>query len=99
MDIPVQQINDITDSDIYIRYENDHVRQSIVFQDFLSMDGEEVSTAIMCPTTQCMTCWCPSDESDATVKVYLFQYTQEVHDEVELERKQRLKPDGKPQEW
>jgi hypothetical protein len=33
--------------------ENGVVRHSRVFMDFLSMDGDEVSTATMCLTTQC----------------------------------------------
>ncbi len=39
--------------------ENGVLRRSRVFMDFLSMDGGEVSTATMCPTTQCASCWCP----------------------------------------
>ncbi len=33
--------------------------RSRVFLDFLCMDGDRVSNATMCPTTQCTTCWCP----------------------------------------
>jgi hypothetical protein len=52
IDILVAQINDLTSRDIHIRYADKMVRRSRVFMDFLSMDGDEVSTTTMCPTTQ-----------------------------------------------
>ncbi len=62
IDILAKQINDLTGRVIHIRYADKLVRRSRVFMDFLSMDGDEVSTATMCPTTQCTSCWCPRDQ-------------------------------------
>ncbi len=62
----VEQINDVTGRDIHIRYTDKLVRRSRVFMDFLSMDGDEVSTATMCSTTQCASCWCPRDQLQDT---------------------------------
>ena len=53
IDIFVAQINDLTSRDLDIRYADKMVQHPRVFMDFLSMDGDEVSTATMCPTTQC----------------------------------------------
>ena len=45
---------------------------SCVLLDFLCMDGDEVTTATMCPTTQCTTCSCPQDLLDSTKDTSLF---------------------------
>lgn len=94
IDILAQQINDLTGRDVYIRYADKLVRRSRVFLDFLSMDGDEVSTATMCPTTQCTTCWCPKDQLQATDKVFSFRDTQEICSELKTERARLLNPDG-----
>ena len=98
IDILVQQINDLTGRDIYIRYADKMVRRSRVFVDFLSMDGDEVSTATMCPTTQCTTCWCPRDQLQDTDQVFGFRDTQEIRAELETERVQLLNQDGTPRD-
>ena len=98
IDILVQQINDLTGRDIHLRYADKMVRRSRVFMDFLSMDGDEVSTATMCPTTQCTTCWCPRDQLQDTDQVFEFRDTQEICTELETERVQLLKEDGTPRD-
>jgi hypothetical protein len=74
------------------------VRRSRVFMDFLSMDGDEVSTATMCPTTQCTSCWCPRDQLHDTDQVFPFRDTQSIRAELETEREQLLNQDGTPRE-
>ncbi len=98
IDILVQQINDLNGRDIHIRYANKLVRRSRVFMDFLSMDGDEVSTATMCPTTQCTSCWCPRDLLHDTDQVFPFRGTQSIRAELETEREQLLNQDGTPRE-
>ena len=56
IDILSTRINDLVGRDVYIRFADNMTRRSRVFLDFLCMDGDEVSTATMCPTTQCTTC-------------------------------------------
>ncbi len=60
------------------------------------MDGDEVSTATMCPTTQCTTCWCPRDQLQDTDQVFEFRDIQEIHTELETEQAELLKEDGTP---
>ena len=98
IDILVQQINDLTGRDIHLRYADKMVRRSRVFMDFLSMDGDEVSTATMCPTTQCTTCWCPRDQLQDTDEVFEFRDTREICSELETERAQLLNKDGTPRD-
>ena len=94
IDILVAQINDLTGRDIHIRYADKMVRRSRVFMDFLSMDGDEVSTATMCPTTQCASCWCPREQLQDSDHVFPFRDTQEIRAELETERAQLLNQDG-----
>ncbi len=89
-----QQINDLTGRDIHIRYADKMVRRSRVFMDFLSMDGDEVSTATMCPTTQCPSCWCPREQLQDSDHVFPFRDTQEIRAELETERARLLNQDG-----
>ena len=98
IDILVEQINDLTGRDIHLRYADKMVRRSRVFMDFLSMDGDEVSTATMCPTTQCTTCWCPRDQLQDTDEVFEFRDTREICSELETERAQLLNKDGTPRD-
>ena len=73
IDILVQQINDLSGRDIHFRFGDHLYRRSRVFLDFLCMDGDEVSSATMCPTTQCTTCWCPKarlSDPDADIMLY-----------------------------
>ena len=65
IDILVQQINELTGRDVFLRFGDQQFRRSRVFLDFLSMDGDEVSHATMCPTVQCPSCWCPRDHGPA----------------------------------
>jgi hypothetical protein len=67
-------------------------------RDFLCMDGDEVSTATMCPTTQCTTCWCPQHSLDSTQEVFDFRDTGAVCAELQVERELLLKRDGTPQD-
>jgi hypothetical protein len=53
---------------------NGVVRRSRVFMDFLSMDCDEVSTATMCPTTQCASCWCPREQLHDSDHVFPFRH-------------------------
>jgi hypothetical protein len=94
IDILVEQINDLTGKDIHIRYADKLVRRSRVFMDFLSMDGDEVSTATMFPTTQCASCWCPRDQLQDTDQVFPFKDTQEIRSELETKRARLLNQDG-----
>ncbi len=98
IDILVEQINDLTGRDIHIRYAVKLVRRSRVFMDFLSMDGDEVSTATMCPTTQCASCWCPRDQLQDTDQVFPFKDRLEIRAELETERAQLLNQDGMARE-
>ncbi len=56
---------------------------SPLFMDFLSMDGDEVSTATMCPTMQCTSCWCPREQLQDSDHVFPFRDTQAIHAELE----------------
>ena len=94
IDILVAQINDLTGRDIHIRYADKMVRRSRVFMDFLSMDGDEVSTATMCPTTQCASCWCPREQLQDSDHVFPFRDTQEIRAELETELARLLNQDG-----
>jgi hypothetical protein len=98
IDILVEQINDWTGRDIHIWYADILVQRSRVFMDFLSMDCDEVSTAAMCPTTQCTSCWCPKDQLQDTVQVFPFKDTQEIRSELETERELLLNQDGTARE-
>ena len=62
------------------------------------MDGDEVSTATMCPTTQCTTCWCPRDLLDLTKDTFPFRDTVEVCSELQVERELLLDPNGTPRD-
>jgi hypothetical protein len=61
---------------------------------FLSMDSDEVSTATVSPTTQCASCWCPSEQVHDSDHVFPFRDTQEIRAELETERAQLLNQDG-----
>ena len=62
------------------------------------MDCDEVSTATMCPTTQCTTCWCPQGLLDLTKDTFPFRDTVEVCSELQAERERLLDPDGTPRD-
>ena len=68
------------------------------FPGFFCVDGDEVSTATMCPTTQCTTCWCPRDSLVSTKDTFPFRDTVEVCSELEAERERLLDPDGTPRD-
>ena len=57
------------------------------------MDGDEVSTATMCLTTQCTTCWGPLHSLDSTQEVFDFRDTGAVCAELQAERERLLKRD------
>jgi hypothetical protein len=77
IDILVQQINYLSGQDIHfwfwyqLYWRSRHA--SRVFLDFLCMDGNEVSNATMCPTTQCTTCWCPKAQLSDADAVFPFR--------------------------
>jgi hypothetical protein len=98
IDILTQQINDLTGRDIYFRFGDQMYRGSRVFLDFLCMDGDEVSNATMCPTTQCTTCWCPKAQLSDTDVVFPFRNTSDVGSKVAEQRKTLLHKDGKPRD-
>ena len=98
IDIFSTKINDLVGRDVYIRFADNMTRRSRVFLDVLCMDGDEVSTATMCPTTQCTTCWCPRDLFDSTKDTFPFRDTVEVSSELQAEREQLLDPDGTPRD-
>ena len=98
IDILSTKINDLVGRDVYIRFADNMTRRSRVFLDFLCMDGDEVSTATMCPTTQCTTCWCPRDLLDSTKDTFPFRDTVEVCSELQAERERLLDPDGTPRD-
>ena len=98
IDILSTKINDLVGRDVYIRFADNMTRRSRVFLDFLCMDGDEVSTATMCPTTQCTTCWCPLDLLDSTKDTFPFRDTVEVCSELQAERERLLDPDGTPRD-
>jgi hypothetical protein len=73
-------------------------RRSSVFLDFFSMDGDEVSNATMCPTTQCTTCWSPKAQLSDTAVVFPFRDTEDVAAKVAEQRKRLLHRDGTPRD-
>ena len=83
---------------MFIRFADNKIRRSRVFLDFLCMDGDEVSTATMCPTTQCTTCWFPLHSLDSTLEVFDFRDTVAVCAELQAERERLLKHDGTPRD-
>ncbi len=86
IDILVQQINDLPGRDIRFQFGDHLYRRSRVFLDFLCMDGDEVSSSTMCPTTQCTTCWCPKAQLSDPDAVFPFRNTEEVREKVAAER-------------
>jgi hypothetical protein len=62
------------------------------------MDGDEVSSATMCPTTQCTTCWCPKAQLGDPDAVFPFRNTEEVREKVAAERRRLLHRDGTPRD-
>ena len=57
-------------------------------------NGDEVSTATMCPTTQCASCWCPREQLQDSDHVFPFRDTQEIRAELATERARLLNQDG-----
>ena len=96
IDILANQINELTGRDIYFRFGDQRYRRSRVFLDFLCMDGDEVSNATMCPTTQCTTCWCPKSKLSDTDIMFPFRNTSDVGARVAEQRKRLLRRDGTP---
>jgi len=96
--ILAEQINDLTGRDMYFRYGDQQFRRSHVFLDFLCMDGDEVSSATLCPTTQCTTCWCPKSQLSDPDLVFPFRDTEDVRERVAAERKNLLHRDGRPRD-
>ncbi len=96
IDILVAQINDLTCRDIHIRYADKMVRHPRVFMDFLSMDGDEVSTATLCPTTQCHGAEAAGVPGNTcrTLTLCSLSDTQEILAELETERARLLNQDG-----
>jgi hypothetical protein len=62
------------------------------------MDGDEVSNATMCPTTQGTISWCSKDQLLDTDFVFPFHNTEEVREKVAEERRRLLHRDGKPRD-
>jgi hypothetical protein len=83
---------------MHFRFGDQKFRRSRVFLDFLCMDGDEVSNATMCPTTQCTTCWCPKQHLGDPDVVYSFRETEDVRIRVESERKTLLQRNGLPRD-
>ena len=98
IDILVEQINDLTGRDVFLRFGDQLFRRSRVFLDFLSMDGDEVSHGTMCLTVQCPSCWCPRDQLDDTDQAFPLRDTQEVYEETAAERKRLLPRNGQPRQ-
>ena len=90
--------NDLSGRDIHFRFGDHLYRRSRVFLDFLCMDGDEVSSATMCPTTQCTTCWCPKARLSDPDAVFPFRNTEEVREKVAAERRRLLNRDGTPRD-
>ena len=88
MDILVEQINALTEQNILFRFGDQMYRECRVFLDFLSMDGDEVSHATMCPTVQCPSCLCPRNQLDDTEESFPMRNTQEIYKEVASLRRQ-----------
>jgi hypothetical protein len=98
IDILAAQINYLTGRDMHFRFGDHKYRRSRVFLDFLSMDGDEVSTATMCPTTQCTSCWCPKQQLSDPDVVFPFRDTQDVRKRFAQEREIPLQRDGQPRD-
>jgi hypothetical protein len=77
-----QQINDLTGRDVFFRFGDQKYRHSRAFLDFLCMDGDEVSNATRCSTTQCASCCCPKDQLTDPDVVFQFRNTNEVRENV-----------------
>ncbi len=76
----VPQVNDLSGRDIHFWFGDHLYWRSRVFLDFLCMDGYEVSSATMCPTTQCTsrsstTCKCPKARLSDPDAVFPFRTT------------------------
>ena len=94
----VQQINDLTECDIFFRFGDQKYRCSRVFLDFWCMDGDEVANATMCPVTRCTTCWCPKDQMSDTDTAFPYRSTDELRAKLAEERKRLLHSDGSPRD-
>ena len=78
IDILVEQINDLCWRDVFLRFGDQLFRRCRVFLDFLSMDGDEVSHATMCPTVQCPSCWCPREQLHDTDKIWIYTWYKSI---------------------
>jgi hypothetical protein len=96
IDILAQEIDELTERDMFFRFGDQKYRRLRVFLNFLCMEGDEVSNATMYLTTQCTNCWCPKDLLSDTYVVFPFRNTNEVRERVAQERKRLLHRDGKP---
>ncbi len=101
IDILAEQINDLTGRDMHFWFGDNKYRRSRVFLDFLiflCMDGAEVSNAIMFPTSQYTTCWCPKEHLSDLDDVYQLRDTADIRERVAEERKKLLQRDGRPRD-
>ncbi len=98
IDILAEKINNLTGRDMHFWFGDHKYRRSRVFLDFLCMDGDEVSNAIMCPTTQYTTGWCPKEHLSHLDDVYQLRDTADIRERVAQERKKLLQRDGRPRD-
>lgn len=70
MAIVVAKLNAFCSEDHTFVWADNKARLTRPFLHFLLTDGLEASVNSMCPTTNCLSCWCPANELDNT-EVYL----------------------------
>ncbi len=57
-----------------------------------------MSNAIMCPTTQCTTCWCPKEHLSDLNVVHPFRDTADIRERVAEESKKLIQRNGRPRD-
>ena len=70
MGIVSEEINELCDKELYIRYADNKACRSQCFLHLCSMDGLEVSASTMCDITQCPSCVAPNDMLDNTEEAF-----------------------------
>jgi hypothetical protein len=64
--ILVEKINAFCSEDQTLVWADNKARVTRAFMHFLLTDGLEASVNSLCPTTNCLSCWCPADRLDDT---------------------------------
>lgn len=73
LNILVGKIIDYCSKDYHYLYSDGKTRITRPFMHFLLTDGLEASVNANCPTTNCLSCWCPAERLDDTKVQYQFE--------------------------